>query len=52
MCVISGSPEGLQRGFEILDEFCQKWNLIVNTDKTEVIVFGHDVDHDNPPVIT
>ena len=52
MCVVSSSPEGLQRGFEILDEFCQKWNLIVNTDKTEVIVFGHDVDHDNPPVIT
>ena len=43
MCV-----EGLQRDFDILDVFCQKWNLIVNTDKTEVIVFGHDVNQDNP----
>lgn len=37
--ILSDSAAGLQKGFSSLYDYCQKWKLIVNTDKTNVLVF-------------
>ena len=33
--IFSESAEGLQKGLDILKGYCDKWKLIVNTNKTK-----------------
>ena len=35
----SNTSEGLQNGLSILSEYCSKWKLTVNIDKTKIMVF-------------
>lgn len=37
--IFSSSSEGLQKGLDVLCDYCQRWKLTVNTDKTKVMVF-------------
>lgn len=37
--VFSASPEGLQKSLDILFEYCHKWKLTVNIDKSKVMIF-------------
>ena len=37
--IFSETTEGLQKGLDILKEYCTKWKLTVNTDKSKIIVF-------------
>ena len=37
--IFSMSSEGLQKGLDVLCDYCQRWKLTVNTDKTKVMVF-------------
>ena len=39
-CVIlSETGKGLQQGLDLLYDYCTKWRLTVNTDKTKVVIF-------------
>ena len=33
------TPEELQNALEVLEEYCKRWKLTVNTNKTNVMVF-------------
>ena len=37
--IFSESASGLQNGLKILHDYCQKWKLTVNVDKSKVMVF-------------
>ena len=37
--LFSQTPEGLQKGFNILREYCNTWKMEVNVGKTKVMVF-------------
>lgn len=37
--VFSDSPEGLQNGLDHLYEYCRRWKLKINVQKTKIIVF-------------
>ena len=37
--IFSNTSEGLQNGLDILSEYCSKWKLTVNIDKTKIMVF-------------
>ena len=37
--LFSETEQGLQQGFIILQEYCDKWKLTVNTEKTKVMIF-------------
>ena len=37
--IFSESASGLQNGLNILHDYCQKWKLTVNVDKSKVMVF-------------
>ena len=37
--IFSSTREGLQMGLDVLHDYCTKWRLIINTDKTKVMVF-------------
>ena len=37
--IFSMSSEGLQKGLDVLCDYCQRWKLTVNTDKTKVMFF-------------
>ena len=37
--VFTESPEGLKNGLDILKEYCSKWKLTVNIEKSKIIVF-------------
>jgi hypothetical protein len=40
MLILSKSPEGLQKALDIIQVYCNKWQLMVNTDKTKVMIFN------------
>ena len=42
--LIPSSAAGLRKHLHTLSEFCQKWRLVVNTEKTKICVFGKDTD--------
>ena len=42
-CVISDSEGGLQRNMVTVGQFCDDWNIQLNCQKTEIIVFGNNV---------
>ena len=33
------TPEDLQNALSVLEDYCQRWKLTVNTDKTKIKVF-------------
>ena len=37
--IFSETTDGLQKGLDILKEYCTKWKLTVNTEKSKIIVF-------------
>lgn len=37
--ILSESREGLQEGLDIMHDYCVRWRLTVNTEKTKVVVF-------------
>lgn len=37
--IFSDSPEGLQKGLDILYDYCKKWKLSVNIDKSKIMIF-------------
>ena len=37
--IFSETIEGLQSSLNHLEEYCRKWNLEVNVDKTKIVVF-------------
>ena len=37
--IFSNTMEGLQRGLDVLAQYCEKWKLTVNTDETKIMVF-------------
>ena len=37
--VFGKTPEELQNALEVLEEYCKRWKLTVNTNKTQVTVF-------------
>jgi len=37
--LFSQTPEGLQKGFNILQEYCYTWKIKVNIGKTKVMFF-------------
>jgi hypothetical protein len=39
LILFARSAEGLQRSLDILSEYCAKWKLIVNTQKTKIMIF-------------
>ena len=38
--LMSNTAQGLQKAIDVLSTYCDKWELIVNTSKTEVVVFA------------
>ena len=37
--IFSGSAYGLQRGLDILKDYCYKWGLVINTNKTKIMIY-------------
>lgn len=37
--LFSETAQGLQKGLDILKDYCNKWKLMVNTEKSKIIVF-------------
>ena len=37
--IFSETEEGLRKGLLLLEEYCDRWRLTVNTDKTKVMIF-------------
>ena len=37
--IFSESENGLQKGLDILNEYCQRWKLSVNPNKSKIIIF-------------
>ena len=42
--LFGNSPEDLQKSLTILDEYCSKWKLTLNTNKTKIMVFRNGGD--------
>ena len=40
LVLMSQTKERLQKCLDRLYEYCQKWKLVVNTDKTKIMVFN------------
>jgi hypothetical protein len=40
MVLLSNSANGLQKALHILEAYCRKWHLVVNTKKTQIIIFN------------
>ena len=38
--ILAETPEELQKGLNALNEYCKKWSLTVNTEKTKVVIFS------------
>lgn len=45
MVLLSNSDTGLQRALHILEVYCKKWQLVVNTKKTKVMIFNTRASH-------
>jgi hypothetical protein len=37
--IFSNSQSDLQKGLDVLYAYCQRWKLVVNAEKTKVMVF-------------
>jgi hypothetical protein len=40
LVLLSETPEGLQRSLDKLNEYCKKWLLEINPDKTKIVIFN------------
>ena len=40
LALISETADGLQNCLKKLENYCSKWNLSVNVDKTKIIIFN------------
>ena len=40
MILLSHSPQGLQKLISNLEQYCNKWQLIINTNKTKIMAIG------------
>ena len=46
--ILSDSPEGLQRGLNSLQQYCNLWKLSVNDTKTKVLIFSRGKSRKQP----
>jgi len=37
--IFSETEQGLQEGIDVLSKYCEKWKLVVNVNRTKVMVF-------------
>ena len=37
--IFSNTSDDLQKGLDVLSDYCQRWKLSVNTEKTKIMVF-------------
>ena len=37
--LLGKTPEDLQQALSVLEEYCLRWKLKVNTDKTKIMIF-------------
>ena len=44
--ILADSPEGLQKSLDLLDNYCEKWKLTVNAEKTKIVVFESQNTHE------
>ena len=44
MLLLRKSEKGLQRALHVLEVYCKKWQLVVNTNKTQVMVLNKKVN--------
>ena len=40
LVILSESSKGLQRAIDRLQDYCTKWGLTINIDKTKVLIFN------------
>ena len=40
MMLLSSSESGLQKSLNVLSAYCEKWQLVVNTNKTKIMIFN------------
>ena len=40
MLLLNSSEQGLKRSLQILDDYCDKWQLVVNIKKTKIMIFN------------
>lgn len=52
MILLANSPEGLQQGLDLLEEYCDNWKLTVNSTKTKVVIFSRGKQRRNLPVFS
>ena len=43
--IFSESANGLQKGLDILNEYCQRWKLSVNPNRSKIIILEKAVDY-------
>ena len=40
MLILSYTESGMHKALDILEEYCQKWQLVVSPDKTKIVIFN------------
>ena len=48
--LLADSPEELQKGLDSMNDYCSKWKLNMNKDKTKVMIFSRGKSKKEPPV--
>ena len=38
--ILANSKTNLQKGLDVLNDYCKKWKLKVNSDKTKIVIFS------------
>lgn len=46
MVLLSKSKKGLEKSLKIVEIYCKKWHLSINTDKTKIMIFNCNKYHD------
>ena len=41
--IFAKSPEKMQLSLDILEEYCKRWRLKVNINKTKIMIFRDDI---------
>jgi hypothetical protein len=45
LALIADMPADLQRRLNCLENYCEKWNMTVNMDKSNIIVYKNGLQH-------
>lgn len=45
LAILDKTSKGLQRKLNMLRDYCNKWNLVVNEDKTKIMVFTRNTNY-------